>query len=253
MQPNIHARDAMHYSVKFILPAIAALVFLFAGCSKDDSPASVNTDPVADFSWTGATATPALLTFVNQSSNADRFQWDFGNGRTSALEAPRADFSDSGSFTITLIATASATSKADTISKILTITPGRVYLQAIFVDQIPFVNGTGATWDESNGPDLFYELLDEYGTALASSAAAPINDLSPTFLPLEWFFSGEGLQLSNWSQTLSVRLWDYDVTTNELIGGVTLKINDLIASQGYAQSHTLQNGSVRIRLSLAWQ
>lgn len=60
------------------------------------------------------------LTFQNLSSNADTYEWSFGDGGTSTVIHPNHLYTDSGNYTVTLIATDEKGCK-DTIAKTITI------------------------------------------------------------------------------------------------------------------------------------
>jgi len=49
---------------------------------------------------------PAAITFNNTSSNADSYQWTFGDGATSVMEDPSHTYNNTGVYTVTLTATA---------------------------------------------------------------------------------------------------------------------------------------------------
>lgn len=77
----------------------------------------VGTKPVADFS---ATPIPVCgkqpVFFTDLSVPADEWHWDFGDGSTSTLQNPSHSYSDTGYFTITLIALNNGC--ADTMRKV---------------------------------------------------------------------------------------------------------------------------------------
>lgn len=139
--------------------------------------------PVARFAMTGATVTPASITFNNQSENADEYEWDFGDGRTSVQQNPVVTFNNYGVYEVSLIASRSITGISDTTSQSLTISPGRVFIESIRVEQIPFVDQSGAGWDLSSGPDVFWSLDNAAGTEIAVSPTYFI-DVAPANLPL---------------------------------------------------------------------
>ena len=59
--------------------------------------------PKAIFSFNNEkTVAPAKIGFENQSENADRYEWDFGDGNTSMEETPNHRYTSSGNYTITL-------------------------------------------------------------------------------------------------------------------------------------------------------
>lgn len=66
-------------------------------------PIDVNPNPIADFSiLNNSTGIPFAVRFENNSSLADRFIWDFGNGDTSSVELPVYTYLDTGTFEVQL-------------------------------------------------------------------------------------------------------------------------------------------------------
>ncbi len=64
--------------------------------------------PTAAFSATGNTgcAAPLPVTFIQNSTGAVSYLWDFGDGNTSTLPAPTHIYGSPGNYTVTLVATA---------------------------------------------------------------------------------------------------------------------------------------------------
>ena len=210
--------------------------------------------PIADFTMSGQTVTPANITFNNRSTNADRFQWDFGDGRTSIQENPVMMFNLHGSFTVMLVAIQSSTSRSDTIHKTLTITPGKVYLETVFVDQIPFTMPNGSAWD-NNGttPDLQWDFLDPSSNTILYTLT--IDDVLPSDFPIRWTLNNP-YQVNNWSGTYQFKLYDDDWPFgSELMGSVSCRINSLVSSSGYTQSYSLTgaSGTIRLRIEVRWE
>jgi PKD repeat protein len=72
------------------------IVVLLQGCYKD---------PVANFDYSyPESMAPASVTFNNLSTEADKFQWDFGEGGTSNEKSPVYAFYDYDSPSVTLLA-----------------------------------------------------------------------------------------------------------------------------------------------------
>lgn len=59
---------------------------------------------------------PAKVGFENQSENADRYEWDFGDGNTSTEEKPNHRYTSSGNYTVTLKAYKEKKAKSTTRS-----------------------------------------------------------------------------------------------------------------------------------------
>jgi Zn-dependent metalloprotease len=74
-------------------------------------------DPSANFSASRTTfcALPASVDFINASTGATTFTWDFGDGNTSTDTNPMHTYSSVGSYTVRLIADASPCPNLDTL------------------------------------------------------------------------------------------------------------------------------------------
>lgn len=116
-----------------------------SGCFAVDSLAiKVDERPIAAFSFTTREAYTSLdVAFLNQSINADRYSWTFGDGGTSTETNPfhyfqKAITEDSSTYTIVLTADNQALGCADTAS-------ARVSFRSpFFIPNLLTVNGDGA-------------------------------------------------------------------------------------------------------------
>lgn len=93
--------------MKNIKTLFSAIIFsiAFTSCSEDDEMFTPVTDPVADFTYETATDNPQLVSFVNQTEDAEEFIWEFGDGSELATQKhPTHLFNTAGTYTITLIA-----------------------------------------------------------------------------------------------------------------------------------------------------
>ncbi len=100
------------------------LTLLLLSCGEDDtsptngSPAN---NPVADFTWSGSTMAPAVITFTNHSENANHYQWDFDDGGASTEENPVHIFHNAAVYGVMLIAGDSLSGKCDSMTVNITI------------------------------------------------------------------------------------------------------------------------------------
>ena len=69
-----------------------------------------------------------LVTFTNSSTNASRYEWDFGNGQSSTIASPTAVYSTVGSYTVKMTAYNEENKPVVTTS---TIKVGKRYLTAV--------------------------------------------------------------------------------------------------------------------------
>jgi len=77
---------------RHLLFALVATAALAVSCSR----------PFAAFTYQGDTGAPAAIQFENSSKKATVYEWDFGDGKTSAEAAPVHRYFQSGTYLITL-------------------------------------------------------------------------------------------------------------------------------------------------------
>lgn len=213
-------------------------------------------DPIASFNYGGSMETPAVITFTNTSQNADSYLWDFGDGTTSTETNPSKTYNTKGTYTVKLTAKNTSTGKSNQTSQNLVITPGKVFLQRVIVDEIPFVDENGAGWDLTSGPDVFFSIIDSVGNVIINSSGSRVDDVTPSMLSLAWDFTPELLfEKSSWNKTYFIRVWDWDATGDDLIGTTNgFKITQLINSN-YPTTVALQSvdAKTKVRLIFRWQ
>ena len=227
------------------------LLLIITGCGDENNPVAPVPDPVASFSYSGSTVTPAQITFINQSENADRFYWDFGDGRTSIQTNPVITFQTAGTFTTMLIASSSATSKADTATGSLTLTPGSVFLQSVTIIDIPWLDGAGGPWDNNGtGPDLQLFVSQSGNALLESGEMANVTENS---FPIRLNVLPEYL-LTDWSNAYRFDLYDNDPPFSpEHMGYTSFNVRNIISSRGYVNEYQMTSGRLIISVTLRWQ
>lgn len=134
---------------------IASLVAILAGCNTEGPEIQpVAEQPVAKFTYS---VNEKRVTFINQSSHANSFYWDFGNGQTSTQEAPAVTYSKAGTYSVSL--TAKNGTKSDTYTQNVTVsekqpTAGFKYKTAHPLKVVLTNNSTNATsyqWNFGDG------------------------------------------------------------------------------------------------------
>ncbi len=93
-----------------VFSILCSAMFLLAACMK----------PVARFSMSAEHAeAPATIKFANQSTGADSYLWDFGDGTTSMDSSAQHQYATSGKYVVSL--TAKKANKINTMTKPLTV------------------------------------------------------------------------------------------------------------------------------------
>ncbi len=236
----------------FIL-LLASIVLL--DCDKGGGPSEPSIpDPIASFTESGEPVTPASIAFQNTSQNADSYIWRFGDGDTTTITNPSHTYNTKGTFIVTLVATNNITGKSNSTIKPITITPGKVFIESIRINDMPFTDSYGAGWDLFSGPDVYPDLMTPLG-AIISLRNYYALDVAPSDLPLQWFLASP-YQISNWTTTYFIMLWDWDASGDDYIGASNnFKIDDIIATQGYQTTIVRENssGTISTTITLRWQ
>lgn len=109
---------------------LLASTLLFS-CSKNSSAPL----PKAAFTFSGEGIAPASVFFVNNSTGATSYSWNFGDGQTSTLATPAHAYINNGIYPVTLTATNSTGSNSftDTVK----VEATKLLLSSITLSPIP--------------------------------------------------------------------------------------------------------------------
>lgn len=152
-------------------------------------PVSQGGTPVAAFSFTNQNCiAPCGVTFINQSTGASQYRWDFGDGQPVSNDPnPVHVYNQAGNYNATLIATNSS-SKSDTISKTVNIKAlsdtSAVKLEAVILNNI----GTLGCFVNDGMPDVSYRVVQENGSNDLHTGIAGITKVNAT-IPAVWLCS----------------------------------------------------------------
>jgi len=215
------------------LPIILISVLTLNSCKKEESkPAPTNPvekpKPIADFSYSGAnTLAPVNVVFINKSTNSTSYLWDFGDNETSTQATVVHTFKQGGVYTVKLTATGEG-GTSSTTKTVNILTPTQVKITKVVVEQVPFVDSFGSSWDTGDGPDLYFNILDATSTVELSGEGQNVPNVIETDLPVYWTFNIPFL-ISDLNSVHVIELWDYDsLSSNEQIGYIGFNFNDYI-------------------------
>lgn len=125
-------------------------------------------DPVADFSFSIIEGN--TVSFVNNSSNASEYLWDFGDGTYTDLFDPVHQFSSPGTYRVNLVV--SRCSKSDTVSAIVNIASSAILTGYIILEISVYPNPTSTTLHIKGalGSGLSYRIFSSSGRMVASGS-----------------------------------------------------------------------------------
>ncbi len=153
------------------------LISDFGGC-LDTAYGSITIfdNPVADFTApdTSSCKAPLTVNFKNNSTGAATYQWDFGDGNTSATANPSHTYTSTGIYTVTLIVT-NANGCTDTLQKTnyIQIQPPHVSINNLPVARCAPLTWTFSSTIQSIDPVVSY--LWDFGDGTTSAAANPTH------------------------------------------------------------------------------
>jgi len=137
----------------------------FGACDTTEGVVEVLPGPTAGFSWSAVTLT---VTFVNESTDADAYLWDFGDGDTSTETHPVHTYPAEGTYTVTL--TAYGPCGEDTVVDWVTVS---LFPVAGFEHNAPVCLGEAVVFtNTSTGADTY---LWEFGDGDTSTETHPIH------------------------------------------------------------------------------
>jgi len=176
--------------------------------------------PVANFTFSGNGTAPSTVSFLNTSTNAISYNWDFGDGSSSSNENPTHNYTTGGAFSVILTATNAAGNNQITKTVNIAAAPTKVKITKVTITAMPFLTSGGSSWDFSGGPDVFFNIEDQLSNVLLSGSASKINDVTSAMLPLSWTFTS-AYEISDFGASRFIKLWDFDSPdADDLIGYV---------------------------------
>ena len=120
-------------------------------------------------------------------------------------------------------------------------------ITSLKVTAMPLVDGSGASWDVSDGADVYFQITDINNNLLFDGSGSVFNDV--TAMPLTWNFTS-AYNITNLSVTRFFRLYDEDLGTDDSIGLVAINFGDYKST--YPTSITSTYNGVSITVSGSW-
>lgn len=223
-----------------------ALFLIVLGCSKSsDTPKPPA--PVLNFTFSGNTnPAPALVTFINSSTNATSYSWNFGDGFSSTEANPTHVYKTGGTYTVQLDAfntTSSGTSESLT-SKTITVANANSKMNIATMQLVTLPTSTSFTG--------YFKITDATNTNLFTSANTTIN---PATFPYSWTLAVPFV-CSDITKTYLIQIWKVGVLSDTQIGitGVTPNLyidNTGVNSYPKTLSLPASNGTT-MNLAVTW-
>ena len=183
-------------SAQFPVLLMAFFALFATSCSKDDDSPEVLPDPAADFTSEVAADNPQLVSFTNNSENAEEYLWDFGDdSEGSTQKHPTHLYETAGTYTVSL--TAAMGEAVNTASQDITVvgTPTANFSYEAAQDDSYTINFTNESqnvdsysWDFGDGSELAteenpshtYAEAGDYTVTLTTTGAGGTAEASMT-------------------------------------------------------------------------
>lgn len=230
----------------------------FTSCKKETNNSP---KPEANFTYSGAnTFAPAEVSFIDNSTNANSYQWDFGDNTSSTEKNPKHTYVNGGTYTVTLKVTGDGGSA--TVSKTVNINnkPTTCKIKKLYVLSFPFTDpATGAGWDSNDGPDVFFRFIDtnnNNNAVLLDTKDYRIQNVTQSMLPIYWSWNSSSYwNIPTLDDYLFIDLWDYDpYSNNDYIGYVSYNMSNYMTVQNHYPGEIILNqNNISIKLEIIWQ
>ncbi len=187
---------------------VAVNTVALVGCSKDN-PAPM---PQSGFVVSKTLIESGeVVSFTNNSQNAIRYEWDFGNGQSATIQNPTMQYNQPGSYVVSLSAF-----NEDNQAQVSTIIVkvGERYLKSFTIKQISFLDQSGLAHDsDGSGPDIFFYAGKAYNPK--EYYTFYFENLKPDDLPITLNMEQTNVKLSD--EDWRFELYDLDPLNEALM------------------------------------
>jgi hypothetical protein len=240
----------------FISLSVLSCLF-FSSCGKDEPTPDTTATSAANFSFAeNGNFAPSKFTFLNSSTNADLYNWDFGDGQSSTDKDPTHVFTKGGTYNVTLKArriggTESIINKTVTVKNV----PTKLIINSLKLTAFPATTSTGAGWDYLDGPDIFFEITGPGG--ITSYKEYRKENLTVGNLPVT-FSSGLPYTFTSFDFRHEIDFYDYDpIGSNESMGGYYFTPRQFMPVNGDKYPSTLDfsnaTSQLKFTLNVTWE
>jgi len=233
-----------------VLATLLLVLASVAGCDSSEP----NTPPTATISYSANPVDGVAVTFTaeaNDDSAVEYYGWDFNDDGSTDDEGrtARYTFDRPGSYPVRLTVADDEQAQTTTTT---TVTVAQRFTQAQVTSarvlDFPFTTESGASWDATNGPDVYLVAMDASGSTVSTSP--PLADVEPADLPFPLVFTP--FTIADTSERYVLAIYDADTgSADDFIGGIEF---DLSARVGvYPETITLDAGAgVVLEVTLDW-
>ncbi|MCZ6520788.1 MAG: PKD domain-containing protein [Bacteroidetes bacterium] len=201
-----------------LICGLAATVFLNA-CGDDELPKAV---PAFEVDVDGVPEVGIPIMFDNLSTNADSYQWNFGDGDSSTVVSPSHTYDEAGDYEVILTATTKDGQNTE-ISQVVSV--GERVLSGYIINLFSFFNANGNTWDKPktnesdsvSGPDVLINLVPVDPNSPGGFADGIFTDFRPEFLPFGLSVDTNQNPVVLTNEDWSMTLFDFDGDINNIM------------------------------------
>lgn len=196
-------RTNVTYTIYFLLLLTAAITH---GCRKNDNNEPAAPSTLKAISYTGDAMPGYELMFYSDATNAKKYQWDFGDGGTSAEPRPGHKFADTGTYLVSLMINDDTALRA-TFKLIVFRAPANTrLLEGDHVWRHSWGHVLSSGWDTTfYGPDVIMSIVYINPATIAigndTLKYAPTSPINENYLQ---FFAGKFTESTGYYRTASL-------------------------------------------------
>lgn len=229
---------------------LLASTLAFVGCVTINEGPEVK--PVPNFTINNNNCNAAcVVTFQNTTIGEKvKYQWDFGDGKTSVEESPSHEYGAMGVYEVRL--TAQNSGGVESIAKQVTIDaptlPTKCSIKSVSITQ---QNIFGQAWDLTDAPDIYVRALDDLGNTYTRTQTYSNEQGINLPILINSFFIDLTFPENNKSYML--RLYDDDGASSEIMKDFSFKPSDYMPTFGQNTTQfTVTDADLTMVVVLEW-
>lgn len=206
-------------------------------------------NPVAGFEFiTSNVAAPTNVTFVNSTTDAETYSWDFGDGQISTLENPYHLYTEGGVYKVKLVVSDSKGKQSQVIKDVtINKAPKKIIIKSIVLTALPNTFSDGSQLINYDA----IKITDSSGTIYFKSSFlfTYTNSMPVTY-------DTRSLEISQLDYQYKIQVWEW-FGDEYYVGGYYFKVRDWMQTDGKAYPKVLKFSSsssgIKFSLNVDWQ
>lgn len=193
---------------------------------------------------------PHQITCTNNTTLSNAFEWSFGDGTKSTSLTTTHTYTAPGDYKVKLMASNPA--GIDSCIKHVKIlaAPKKMKITGFEISVFPSKDANGAEWDVFNGPDVFFNIVDDKSNIKNYSETK--DNLTDGQLPVNWVL---GYDVTDFKKSFYLDFIDHDSPdADDFMGRIEINmLNYTTGSDAYPATIIKTQNGFTVKLIYTWE